>query len=78
VATRNQGENPRLLNAPHPRPSEPNLTAAAGCRYALAQLLVQHGADVNAKSKEGKTPADLLSYPGKQRAFRRLFSGARR
>ena len=78
MATKNKEGTPHLLNAPHPRPSEPKLTAAAGCRYALAQLLVQHGADVNAKSKEGKMPADLLSYPGKQRAFKRMFSGARR
>jgi cytohesin len=52
--------------------------AAANCRYALAQLLVQHGADPNAKNNQGKTPADLLNCPGMMRAFRRLFSGARR
>ena len=52
--------------------------AAANCRYALAQLLVQHGADPNARNNEGKTPADLLNCPKMARAFRRLFSGARR
>jgi ankyrin repeat protein len=52
--------------------------AAANCRYALAQLLVQHCADVNARNNEGKTPADLANCPKMARAFRRLFSSARR
>ena len=52
--------------------------AAANCRYALAQLLIQHGADASARNNEGKTPLDLLNCPGMMHAFRRLFSGAQR
>ena len=52
--------------------------AAANCRYALAQLLIQHGADPNARNNQDKTPADLLNCPKMARAFRRLFSGAQR
>ena len=66
---------------PNARDAEGNTPlhcAAANCRYALAQLLIQHGADPNAKNNQGKTPADLLNCPGMMRAFRRLFSGARR
>ncbi|MFZ8809387.1 MAG: ankyrin repeat domain-containing protein [Pyrobaculum sp.] len=52
--------------------------AAGKGRYAVAYLLLQHGADPNARNNQGKTPADLLNCPGLMRAFRRLFSGARR
>ncbi|MFZ8808394.1 MAG: ankyrin repeat domain-containing protein [Pyrobaculum sp.] len=48
--------------------------AAANCRYALAQLLIQHGADPNARNNQDKTPADLLNCPGKMRVFKRLLA----
>jgi ankyrin repeat protein len=52
--------------------------ATARCAFATASLLLKHGADPNARNNEGKTPADLLNCPKMARAFRRLFSGARR
>jgi ankyrin repeat protein len=52
--------------------------AAARCAFATASLLLKHGADPNARNNEGKTPADLVNCPKMARAFRRLFSGARR
>ena len=66
---------------PNARDAEGNTPlhrAAANCRYALAQLLIQHGADPNTKNNQDKTPADLANCPGMMRAFRRLFSGAQR
>jgi len=60
------------LDVPVASLSESNPTAAAGCRYALAQLLVQHGADPNAKNNEGKMPADLVNCPEMTRAFKNL------
>jgi Ankyrin repeat. len=52
--------------------------AVARCAFATASLLLKHGADPNAKNNQDKTPADLLNCPEMARAFRRLFSGARR
>jgi ankyrin repeat protein len=52
--------------------------AAARCAFATASLLLKHGADPNARNNEGKTPLDLVNCPKMARAFRRLFSGARR
>ncbi|MEM4651045.1 MAG: hypothetical protein QW086_04385 [Pyrobaculum sp.] len=54
--------------------AEPPPTPAANCRYALAQLLVQHGADPTAKNNEDKTPADLANCLGRQRVFKRLLA----
>jgi len=52
--------------------------AAARCAFATASLLLKHGVDPNARNNEGETPLDLLNCPKMARAFRRLFSGARR
>jgi ankyrin repeat protein len=52
--------------------------AVARCAFATASLLLKHGADPNARNNEGKTPADLANCPKMARAFRRLFSSARR
>jgi ankyrin repeat protein len=52
--------------------------AVARCAFATASLLLSHGADPNARNNQGKTPADLANCPKMARAFRRLFSSARR
>jgi ankyrin repeat protein len=52
--------------------------AVARCAFATASLLLKHGADPNARNNQGKTPLDLANCPKMARAFRRLFSGARR
>jgi cytohesin len=52
--------------------------AAELCRTNAAKALLAHGADPNARNNEGKTPADLANCPKMARAFRRLFSSARR
>jgi ankyrin repeat protein len=44
----------------------------------VAPLLLKHGADPNAANARGETPLDLVNCPKMARAFRRLFSGARR
>ena len=55
------------------------LHAAAWCGdESAAEHLLKAGADPNARNDEGKTPADLANCPGMMRAFKRLFSGARR
>jgi ankyrin repeat protein len=40
----------------------------------MAQLLIQHGADPNAKNNQDKTPLDLANRPGKARVFKRLLA----